>query len=68
MHGVATRKVDDRAQSARRRNGHLQIGSVPDLGEEFGKVTTMLGRANPKIAALLTDAQPDLLAFAAFPR
>jgi len=28
----------------------------------------MLGRSHPKVAAMLTDAQPDLLAFAAFPR
>ena len=28
----------------------------------------MLGHSHPKVAAMLTDAQPDLLAFAAFPR
>ena len=27
----------------------------------------MLGRSHPKVAAMLTDAEADLLAFAAFP-
>jgi putative transposase len=35
--------------------------------KQFGEVTTMLGRSHPKVAAMLTDAQEDLLAFAAFP-
>ena len=37
------------------------------IEKQFAEVTTMLGRAHPKVAALL-DAQPDLLAFAAYPR
>jgi len=36
--------------------------------KQFGEVTTMLGRSHPKVAAMLTDAQEDLLAFAAFPQ
>jgi transposase-like protein len=36
--------------------------------KQFGEVTTMLGRSHPKVAAMLTDAQKDLLAFAAFPQ
>jgi transposase-like protein len=47
------------------------IFAQPDrehIEKQFGEVTTMLGRSHPKVAAMLTDAQPDLLAFAAFPR
>ncbi|MGB3375841.1 MAG: IS256 family transposase [Microbacterium sp.] len=36
--------------------------------KQFGEVTTMLARSHPKVAEMLTDAQADLLAFAAFPR
>jgi putative transposase len=36
--------------------------------KQFGEVTTMLGRSHPKVAAMLTDAHEDLLAFAAFPQ
>lgn len=35
---------------------------------QFDEVTTMLARSHPKVAAMLTEAQTDLLAFAAFPR
>ena len=41
---------------------------VGRLDHQFLEVTTMLGRSHPKIAAMLVDAQPDLFAFAAFPR
>ena len=47
------------------------IFAQPDrehIEKQFREVTTMLGRSHPKVAAMLTDAQPDLLAFAAFPR
>lgn len=36
--------------------------------KQFGEVTTMLARSHPKVAAMLTVAQEDLLAFAAFPQ
>lgn len=35
--------------------------------KQFAEVTTMLARSHPRVAEMLTDAQPDLLAFAAFP-
>ena len=38
------------------------------IEKQFREVTTMLARSDPKVAAMLVDAQPDLLAFAAFPR
>nr|WP_255455052.1 transposase [Cryobacterium adonitolivorans] len=38
------------------------------IEKQFREVTTMLASSNPKVAAMLVDAQPDLLAFAAFPR
>ncbi|MDJ0325189.1 transposase [Cryobacterium sp. PH31-AA6] len=48
------------------------IFAQPDqdhIQKQFREVTTMLGRSHPKVAAMLVDAQPDLLAFAAeFPR
>ena len=47
------------------------IFAQPDrehIEKQFGEVTTMLGRSHPKVAAMLADAQPDLLAFAAFPQ
>ena len=47
------------------------IFAQPDrehIQKQFGEVTTMLGRSHPKVAAMLVDAQPDLLAFAGFPR
>ena len=36
--------------------------------KQFAEVTTMLGRSHPKVAAMLTEAEGDLLAFAGFPR
>ena len=36
--------------------------------KQFAEVTTMLARSHPKVAVMLTDAEADLLAFAAFPR
>jgi putative transposase len=47
------------------------IFAQPDgehIEKQFREVTTMLGRSHPKVAAMLTDAQPDLHAFAGFPR
>ena len=41
---------------------------VEHIQNQFAEVTTMLGRSHPKVAAMLTDAQPDLLAFTGFPR
>jgi len=35
---------------------------------QFHEVTTMLARSHPKVAAMLGDAEADLLAFAAFPQ
>ena len=46
------------------------IFAQPDrehIEKQFAEVTTILGRSHPKVAAMLTDAQPDLLAFAGFP-
>jgi hypothetical protein len=37
------------------------------IEKQFTEVTTMLARSHPKVAALLDDARPDLLAFAGFP-
>lgn len=42
----------------------------PDVGhvqKRCGEVTTMLGRSRPKVAVMIMDAQPGLLAFAPFP-
>ena len=36
--------------------------------EQLVEVTTMLDCADPKVAAILVNAHPDLLVFAAFPR
>lgn len=47
------------------------IFAQPDrehIEKQFTEVITMLGRSHPKVAAMLTDAEPDLLAFASFPR
>ncbi|TFB88878.1 hypothetical protein E3O44_05280 [Cryobacterium algoricola] len=47
------------------------IFAQPDrehIEKQFREVTRMLARSHPKVAAMLVDAQPDLLAFAAFPR
>ena len=38
------------------------------IEKQFTEVTTMLGRSHPKVAAMLDDARPDLLAFAGFPQ
>jgi putative transposase len=38
------------------------------IEKQFTKGPTMLGRSHPKVAAMLDDARPDLLAFAGFPR
>ena len=35
--------------------------------KQFAEVTTMLGRSHAKVAAMLTEAEGDLLAFAGFP-
>jgi transposase-like protein len=46
------------------------IFAQPDsehVQKQFAEVTTMLTRSHPKVAAMLDDAQPDLLAFAGFP-
>ena len=46
------------------------IFTQPDtehVSKQFDEVTTMLTRSHPKVAAMLSDAQPDLLAFASFP-
>jgi putative transposase len=46
------------------------IFAQPDrehVQKQFGEVTAMLTRSHPKVAAMLGDAQPDLLAFAGFP-
>ena len=46
------------------------IGTVfaqPDrehIKKQFGEVTTLLGRSHPKVAHILIETQPDLLAFA----
>jgi putative transposase len=47
------------------------IFAQPDakhIHTQFAEVTTMLTRSHPKVAAMLTDAEADLLAFAGFPR
>lgn len=38
------------------------------IAKQFVEVTTMLRRSHPKVAAMLDDARPDLLAFAGFPQ
>ena len=38
------------------------------IEKKFTEVATMLSRSHPKVAAMLDDARPDLLAFAAFPQ
>jgi transposase-like protein len=46
------------------------IFAQPDaehVNTQFGEVTRMLERSHPKVAAMLGEAQPDLLAFAGFP-
>ena len=46
------------------------IFAQPDrehIQKQFAEVTTMLARSHPKVAAMLDDARPDLLAFAGFP-
>jgi putative transposase len=47
------------------------IFAQPDaehVQKQFTEVTTMLARSHPKVAAMLTDAEGDLLAFIGFPR
>ena len=47
------------------------IFAQPDrehIEKQFVEVTTMLRRSHPKVAAMLDDARPDLLAFAGFPQ
>ena len=47
------------------------IFAQPDrehIEKQFCEVAMMLGRSHLKVAAMLLDAQPDLLAFAGFPR
>jgi transposase-like protein len=47
------------------------IFAQPDrehIEKQLREVTTMSARSHPKVAAMLTDAQPDLLAFATFPK
>ena len=47
------------------------IFAQPDaehIHTQFSEVTQMLERSHPKVAAMLGDAQGDLLAFAGFPR
>lgn len=36
------------------------------IKRQFREVTTMIALSHPKVAAMLIDSQPDLLAFAAF--
>ncbi len=46
------------------------IFAQPDaahVSEQFDVIATMLGRSHPKVAAMLTDAREDLLAFTGFP-
>jgi transposase-like protein len=46
------------------------IFAQPDaehVSEQFEVIATMLGRSHPKVAAMLTDAREDLLAFTGFP-
>ncbi|GAB2700976.1 IS256 family transposase [Thalassiella azotivora] len=40
---------------------------APHVTEQFDVITTMLTRSHPKVAAMLTEAREDLLAFTAFP-
>jgi len=47
------------------------IFAQPDaehISKQFAEVTTMLGRSHTKVAAMLTEAEGDLLAFAGFPQ
>ena len=47
------------------------ISAQPDsehVQKQFTEVTTIPARSHPKVAAMATDAQPDLLAFVGFPR
>jgi transposase-like protein len=47
------------------------ISAQPDgehVQKQFTGVTTMLARSHPKVAAMLTDAEGDLLAFVGFAR
>jgi putative transposase len=46
------------------------IFAQPDAAhvcEQFDVIATMLGRSHPKVAAMLSDAREDLLAFTGFP-
>ena len=46
------------------------IFAQPDathVAEQFEVIATMLGRSHPRVAAMLTDAREDLLAFTGFP-
>jgi transposase-like protein len=46
------------------------VFSQPDaehIQEQFAEVTTMLAPSHPKVAAMLPDAEADLLSFSAFP-
>jgi transposase-like protein len=48
----------------------LTVFAQPDrkhIHTQFAEVTAMLARSHPKVAAMLDDAQHDLLAFAGFP-
>jgi putative transposase len=38
------------------------------IEKQFDEVTTMLAKSHPKVAAMLDEAGPDLLAFAGFPQ
>lgn len=38
------------------------------IEKQFTEVTTTLPRSHPKVAAMLDDARPDILAFAGFPQ
>jgi len=47
------------------------IFAQPDaahVNSQFDEVARMLKRSHPKVAAMLDDARPDILAFAAFPQ
>jgi transposase-like protein len=47
------------------------IFAQPDaahVNSQFDEVARMLRRSHPKVAAMLDDARPDILAFAAFPQ
>ena len=41
---------------------------VEHIHKQFGEVTIMLARSHPKVAAMLADAEHDLLSFAPFPQ